>query len=360
MAAGARAQLEVHAHHEQQRICDSRAKYREGRRPRAVKVYTINLESRYLLVQGVPAIGVMKELIEQFALYGTIEEYNALDEYPAEEFTEVYLIKFQRLQSARVAKRKLDERSFFGGLLHLCYAPEFETVQETREKLQERRKLVAKATSDRAWHVTEKKQEVAKNVTQTYESGFLEPGFNDVHTSSCTPHPHLCDPLESCFVPTPCRAPAFPREHIHSSFSALQNTSREASRDTVHQTPSCSNVTGTWQSRRTSVTAQCRPNPPDNGIVRFMPRTAQLQERQRKREKSNALALCGSSPDSEAIVIGPRLPEIPKVDMDDNSLNVSANLIRVKLKEVSAAPINTTQEKDDIQTIPPKKQRRRI
>lgn len=46
-------------------------------------------------------MGVMKELIEQFALYGTIEEYNPLDDYPAEEFTEVYLIKFQRMQSAR-------------------------------------------------------------------------------------------------------------------------------------------------------------------------------------------------------------------------------------------------------------------
>lgn len=65
------------------------------------QVYTVNLESRYLLIQGVPALGVMKELVEQFALYGTIEEYNPLDDYPAEEFTEVYLIKFQKIQNAR-------------------------------------------------------------------------------------------------------------------------------------------------------------------------------------------------------------------------------------------------------------------
>uniref|UniRef100_A0A6I8PKG9 RNA-binding protein 48 n=1 Tax=Ornithorhynchus anatinus TaxID=9258 RepID=A0A6I8PKG9_ORNAN len=136
-------------HHAQRPVCDTRPKYREGRRPRAVKVYTINLESRYLLVQGVPALGVMKELVEHFALYGAIEQYNALDEYPAEEFTEVYLIKFQKLQSARVAKRKLDERSFFGGLLHVCYAPEFETVQETREKLQDRQRYIARATGNR-------------------------------------------------------------------------------------------------------------------------------------------------------------------------------------------------------------------
>lgn len=49
----------------------------------------------------------------------------------------------------RVAKKKMDERSFFGSLLHVCYAPEFETVQETREKLQDRRKYIAKATNQR-------------------------------------------------------------------------------------------------------------------------------------------------------------------------------------------------------------------
>lgn len=70
------------------------------------KVYTINLESQYLLIQGVPAVGAMKELVERFALYGAIEQYNALDEYPAEEFTEVYLIKFVKLQSARYVQVK--------------------------------------------------------------------------------------------------------------------------------------------------------------------------------------------------------------------------------------------------------------
>ena len=53
------------------------------------------------MVQGVPAIGVMTELIQLCALYGAVEEYRPLDEYPAEEFTEVYLVKFQKLTSAR-------------------------------------------------------------------------------------------------------------------------------------------------------------------------------------------------------------------------------------------------------------------
>lgn len=47
----------------------------------------------------------------------------------------------------------MDERSFFGSLLHVCYAPEFETVQETREKLQDRRKYIAKATNQRGLYL---------------------------------------------------------------------------------------------------------------------------------------------------------------------------------------------------------------
>ncbi|CAH3164113.1 unnamed protein product [Porites lobata] len=138
----------VKKHHKQTSLSYSRPKYREARWERAVKVYTINLESKYVLVQGVPAVGAVKELLEQFALYGAIEEYRFLDEYPAEPFTEVYWIKFQRINSARFAKKKLDNKSFFGGILHVCYAPEFETVNDTREKLQERRKVIAKKTRE--------------------------------------------------------------------------------------------------------------------------------------------------------------------------------------------------------------------
>ncbi|XP_046342744.2 uncharacterized protein LOC124123586 [Haliotis rufescens] len=130
-------------HHIRKEVCDARPAYREGRRAKAVKVYTVNQESRYLLVQGVPAVGGCAELVKLFAVYGAIEEYRILDEYPAEEFTEVYLFKFLKIQSARFAKRKIDDYSFFGGVLHVCYAPEYESVEDTREKLQDRRKVIA-------------------------------------------------------------------------------------------------------------------------------------------------------------------------------------------------------------------------
>lgn len=59
------------------------------------------------MIQGVPAIGVMSELIQLCALYGVVEEYRPLDEYPAEEFTEVFLVKFQKLTSARLMRLTL-------------------------------------------------------------------------------------------------------------------------------------------------------------------------------------------------------------------------------------------------------------
>jgi RNA-binding protein 48 len=44
----------------------------------------------------------------------------------------------------RFAKRKLDATSFYGGVLHICYAPEMETVEEVKEKLEARKKDVYK------------------------------------------------------------------------------------------------------------------------------------------------------------------------------------------------------------------------
>ncbi|XP_033111746.1 uncharacterized protein LOC117112714 [Anneissia japonica] len=131
-------------HHERSKVAIDRPKYREGNRDRAVKVFTINQESVYILIHGVPDINITRELLELCSLYGSIDEYRILDDYPTEPFTKVYWIKYQELQAARFAKRKIDDRSFYGGMLHVCYAPEYETVSDTRLKLKERRKAVAR------------------------------------------------------------------------------------------------------------------------------------------------------------------------------------------------------------------------
>jgi hypothetical protein len=64
-------------------------------------------ESKYLIVQGIPAIGLHKDLLNEFMAYGSIEEYCLLDDYPTEQFTEVLWIKFAKIQSARFFQTSL-------------------------------------------------------------------------------------------------------------------------------------------------------------------------------------------------------------------------------------------------------------
>ena len=87
--------------------------------------------------------GLGTRLVWDTALF---PRYRLLDEYPSEPYTDVYWIKYVTINSARVAKRKIDNRSFFGKPLHVCYAPEYEGVEETREKLQLRRKVISQKT----------------------------------------------------------------------------------------------------------------------------------------------------------------------------------------------------------------------
>ncbi|KAM4686210.1 RNA-binding protein 48 isoform 2-T2 [Amazona ochrocephala] len=343
-------------HHAQLGVCESRAKYREGRRPRAVKVYTINLESRYLLIQGVPALGVMKELVEQFALYGAIEEYHALDEYPAEQFTEVYLIKFQKLQCARVAKKKMDERSFFGSLLHVCYAPEFETVQETREKLQDRRKYIAKATNQRDCFVLKQAEGPKKRVPENSRHDCPWSTSGSHAASNWDPSCFPSSSGASHSMGYPCG------NHGQSllTFPQYDNNSAETSVHSGQNTSLTINVHPVEHTSPNSLMQQ-RTVPVDNGINRFMPRTTHLQERKRKREEGTKLSLIGTSMDNAEVIIGPQLPEIPKVDLDDDSLNTSATLIRSKLKEVADSVSRMSVEKPECSSAKPLvKQRRRI
>nr|CAG8470108.1 10813_t:CDS:2 [Entrophospora candida] len=117
-----------------------RPSYRSGRKPTAVKVYTINKESKYLIIENIPEINVIKELIKLLELYGTIELHQILHDYPCEEFTEVLWLIIYKF---RAAKRKVNEHIFFNSPLKVRYAPEYESVEDTREKLQERCQVIA-------------------------------------------------------------------------------------------------------------------------------------------------------------------------------------------------------------------------
>lgn len=66
------------------------------------QVYTVNNESCYVLIQGVPSVGATQELLKLCSSFGVVEQYNALDDYPNEDkYSEVYLVKYKKIQSAR-------------------------------------------------------------------------------------------------------------------------------------------------------------------------------------------------------------------------------------------------------------------
>ena len=48
------------------------------------------------------------------------------------------------LPRSRWAKRKLDNAAFYGGVLRVRYAPEFETLEDVRAKLLDRRRTIAR------------------------------------------------------------------------------------------------------------------------------------------------------------------------------------------------------------------------
>lgn len=79
----------------------------------------MNDESCHLLIQGVPAISVTNELENLCLTYGSVEQFNILPDYPTEKFCQTYHVKFRTMQSARFAKRKMDDRSFYGGTLQV-------------------------------------------------------------------------------------------------------------------------------------------------------------------------------------------------------------------------------------------------
>lgn len=66
--------------------------------------------------------------------------------------------------------------------------------------------------------------------------------------------------------------------------------------------------------------------------VRFAPRTTQLECRKRKVEEATEQS--GTISGQNKLFIGPKLPEPQKLDMEDESLNTTVNLIRNTIKQV--------------------------
>ncbi|GER54176.1 RNA-binding (RRM/RBD/RNP motifs) family protein, partial [Striga asiatica] len=105
---------------------------------------------RYLIVRNVPSLGCADELLKLFSTYGKVDECKPMDAEDCEAYTDVYWIKFHQVNNSRFAKRKLDESVFLGNRLKVSYAPEYESLSDTKEKLEGRRKeVVARLNSKR-------------------------------------------------------------------------------------------------------------------------------------------------------------------------------------------------------------------
>lgn len=100
------------------------------------------MESQHLFIYGVPQINLRSEVKSLCSKFGKVLNIHVVQNHQTEIFTECYHVQYERLQSARIAKRLLDNKSFYGGVLHVCYSPEQETLQETKMKLTQRIKDV--------------------------------------------------------------------------------------------------------------------------------------------------------------------------------------------------------------------------
>lgn len=71
-----------------------------------------------------------------------------------------------------------------------------------------------------------------------------------------------------------------------------------------------------------------------SSAVRFVPRTARMENRKRKMEESAEHSPTDVARSNEPL-IGPKLPEPPKLDMKDESLDTTVSLIRKTMKQVA-------------------------
>lgn len=91
--------------------------------------------------------------------------------------------------------------------------------------------------------------------------------------------------------------------------------------------PSCSRTSSSGNKG-----TERRVTPKQSAAVRFVPRTTHLENKKRRMQEK---AEHSGSDAAKGPLIGPRLPETPKLDMEDESLNTTVSLIRNTLKQVT-------------------------
>lgn len=81
--------------------CSNRPAYRKGRKETSVRVYTVNDESKYVLVYNIPAINVLQELKQELECFGRVKEFTVIEDKEVEHFTQVVKVEFQEISQAK-------------------------------------------------------------------------------------------------------------------------------------------------------------------------------------------------------------------------------------------------------------------
>ena len=161
----------------------TRLEYRDTKVPKAVCVYTIAQESRYLIIENLSTMGKVIDFMRHCQQFGQVEKYQHLDTHSnSSELFDVLLLTFDLVSSARYAKRKLDNKPYDHNLLRANYAPEYETAEDIRAKFQDRLISVTKRLKPQYHnHKKRKEDNQIKNNTDFY--GPLKKQHN-VHNES--------------------------------------------------------------------------------------------------------------------------------------------------------------------------------
>ncbi|KAF1788396.1 Nucleotide-binding alpha-beta plait domain [Phytophthora cactorum] len=135
----------------------------------AGRVFTVANESRYVVVRNVPALGVIEDLLKRLSLYGKVCEYRLLDHaddrrrrcssryvHDDSEFTDTVWVQYETVNNARHAKARGVQKPFYGHKLQISYAPQFESREDTADKLAQRRQLLQRRARPNVYHAERK------------------------------------------------------------------------------------------------------------------------------------------------------------------------------------------------------------
>lgn len=189
-------------------------------------MYTINNESPHLYVYGVPSINLRAELKTLFQKYGQIIKIHVVQDAETEPFTECFHVQYQSIQSARIAKRFVDTKNFYGGVLHVCYAPEHESIEETKNKLAQRNKDVLRRLNSEGNSINQHEFIKAQNTGNCNNDITASACFNGQPLRSAIQYSDFQKPSTSKEEYSDPMLKPFFQVHQNESYTKLNNTNR--------------------------------------------------------------------------------------------------------------------------------------